>query len=296
MSKYMMRTFCEPCDLLLEKEKKQLEREGHYPGEVRDTYFADKDELYYHIIRAEIYRNIRLDVGVQNPILDAIMTNPRDSLRRVVYLSHIYGLFIHEGYMIMDDKNRVIDLRNYRDELDWFRRVRFSEYARKREQELRAKRAARYEAREAYWERYKRLTDNKDYYGYYRSIHTTPERRAAANPEHQPYIRGRRSLRNIPNSYDDIGICREKTWKARAKVRKQYMTSQPKHADTELKGRQRVERDQHEEFLDEVHESYMEERRRYSSEMPDWTLEKYENCFDADDSGFLYLNGEDEDE
>lgn len=75
-------------------------------------------------------------------------------------------------------------------------------------------------------------TERKDYWGYYRKIRTTQERRYATACEHKPYVRGRRSFRSLPNTYDDLRYTDEKTWKARHKVRKQWEVNLNNHIDT----------------------------------------------------------------
>ena len=65
----------------------------------------------------------------------------------------------------------------------------------------------------------------KGYGCYYRNIKTTQERKYACDPEHKPYIRGKRNFRNLPESWDDIPVSRysiKKSWK-RTKKRKQWM-------------------------------------------------------------------------
>jgi hypothetical protein len=89
------------------------------------------------------------------------------------------------------------------------------------------------EDRTARRERMWALYEGKSYWYYFRNIRTTQERRAAANPEHFPYIRRSRSLRGLPSAYDDIPACREKNWKARCKkARRQWETHAPEHIDT----------------------------------------------------------------
>jgi len=69
---------------------------------------------------------------------------------------------------------------------------------------------------------------NKWWKGWYRSPRTTPE--IKANQDHRytydedldvyfPLYRGGRSQKNMPNSYDDIQVCRQKTWKKKRKTK-----------------------------------------------------------------------------
>lgn len=49
--------------------------------------------------------------------------------------------------------------------------------------------------------------------GWYRHIRTTAERRANCDPEIRKYVRGKRSIRMIPNSWDDRPTTVTKSWK-----------------------------------------------------------------------------------
>lgn len=51
---------------------------------------------------------------------------------------------------------------------------------------------------------------------WYRNPRTTNERRNSQNK----YVRAKRNHKNIPNAWDDIPICHQKTWKKKRK--KQY--------------------------------------------------------------------------
>lgn len=61
----------------------------------------------------------------------------------------------------------------------------------------------------------------------HRRIKTTQERRNAVDKDVQPYIRGKRTFRNLPNSWDDIPRNSNHSWKAK-KIKKQWM----KHVKT----------------------------------------------------------------
>ena len=83
------------------------------------------------------------------------------------------------------------------------------------------------------FENREKLYEGKSYWSYYRRIQTTQERRYAADHEHRPFVRGRRSYANLPNSWDDYYFRREKNWKARdKKARRQWGVNVSKHADT----------------------------------------------------------------
>lgn len=62
------------------------------------------------------------------------------------------------------------------------------------------------------------------YHKYFRRIKTTQERRMSCSEEHKPFVRGKRSYRNLPNSWDDISIGRRTYgWKAYKKFKKNWM-------------------------------------------------------------------------
>jgi hypothetical protein len=131
--------------------------------------------------------------------------------------------------MTHDDKGRIIDLRNYVQELYDFD---YDAYKAAKMASNRAKWAEIHAIRDANWEKSRKLSEEKPYWRYYRAIRTTHERRLACSEEHQPYIRGRRSFASLPNAYDDLYFRREKSWKARSKGRRQWEVNMKKHKDT----------------------------------------------------------------
>ena len=56
---------------------------------------------------------------------------------------------------------------------------------------------------------------------YYRKPKTTNEKRQSI--EHKKYIRPKRKMNNLVDSYYDKPICRQKNWKSKTKKRKQYL-------------------------------------------------------------------------
>ena len=60
---------------------------------------------------------------------------------------------------------------------------------------------------------------------YFRCPRTTAEKRFAASEEHKPFVRGRRSIRNLPEVYDDMHRSRlgSKSWKDMYKCSHQWM-------------------------------------------------------------------------
>ena len=74
------------------------------------------------------------------------------------------------------------------------------------------------------WEFRKTRLRNPEVTWCYRRIRTTQERRWACSDEHKPFVRGKRSVHNIPNSWDDVNYARRGYgWKAYSKKKKQWM-------------------------------------------------------------------------
>ncbi len=57
---------------------------------------------------------------------------------------------------------------------------------------------------------------------FYRRPRTAGEMRAAGAVEDREFIRGARSLRNIPHAWDDVHACVERCWKSQRKTRKAW--------------------------------------------------------------------------
>lgn len=55
-----------------------------------------------------------------------------------------------------------------------------------------------------------------------RHMKTTNELRANSIPEYKEYIRAKRKKGNLPTVYDDIPICRQRSWKEKTKERHQW--------------------------------------------------------------------------
>ena len=198
----------------------------------------DTQDEFFHFVRGFDYKD--LYNRQCNQFLDATMCHIRDARRHVhsclFRCGHVSryplipGFDYYLGYLTRDAKGRVIDLRNYTNELYTFDNDKYVAAGI-------ATRRAEWEShcaiRNAKWEKLKRLWEGKTYWSYYRRIQTTQERRYAADPEHKPFIRRRRSFAMLPNSWDDFYFRREKSWKARVKkARRQWEVNKPKHSDT----------------------------------------------------------------
>ena len=202
-----------------------LERQNLKPGGFRTKVF-DSQDAFYHYVRGFDYTD--KDDNMRNHFLEAIMCNPNDSRRHIMPFNSrsywrqtvAYSECFYVGYLTYDSTDRVVDLRNYLNELYAFNDASYEKQERLARREQWETRNA---AHEAHWEKARRLYEGKAYWKYYRRVKTTQERRYAADKEHKPYVRGKRSFASLPNSYDDLYFRREKTWKARnKKTRKQW--------------------------------------------------------------------------
>ena len=194
--------------------------------------FESEDALFAYVRRYDYI----LDDGKtrSNYLIEAIMTNPRDSLRRKIpqYKDRkkkvVEKTAIGYGYLIKDEKGRIIDLRNYTDEVYRFDVKKYNKDIREKNNEAWEKRWA---AREARWDKRERLLEGKPYWSYYRRFKTIQDRRFASIKEYKSYIRGKR--RHLPEPWGtEIPVCREMSWKARTKVKKQWLVNKKNHIYT----------------------------------------------------------------
>jgi len=203
----------------------------------------DTQDEFFHFVRGFDYKDQYN--RQRNQFLDATMCHVRDARRHVhsyLFRSGLVSRYrlipgcdnYYLGYLTRDAKGRVIDLRNYTNELYAFDNDKYvAARNATRRAEWESWRAISDAIIDAEWEKRNRLLEGKTYWSYYRPIQTTQERRYAADPEHKPFIRGRRSFAMLPNSWDEFYIRRQKNWKARdKKARRQWEVNKPKHSDT----------------------------------------------------------------
>ena len=57
---------------------------------------------------------------------------------------------------------------------------------------------------------------------YFRNLRVIGEKRLATDPEYKPFVRGKRSARNIPNDWDDYCRGRRKVYTKRQKIRSRH--------------------------------------------------------------------------
>lgn len=229
---YYLRTFYSTQVELNEEEAAIAARRGVVLDGYTVKKFDTEEELYYYVRSHDYYK--KPNGAVKNHILSAIMTMPTDTRRHAAieigYNKRVsLGIVVYCGYMVKDEKDRTIDLRNYAKELYKFD---YAAYDKKVRAENREKYHVRFEEREARWERVRKLYEGKGYWGCYRQVSTTQEKRITCIDEHKPYIRGKRSFRSLPSAYDDISFVREKNWKSRTKHRKQWGVKFNAHMDT----------------------------------------------------------------
>ena len=228
----------------------------HSISGVKELAFDSETDLYYYVRKAD-YINHAGEKG--NHILEATMTNPNDSLRHKKlydgsrrrdrrsfevhkcnrklrdrsdkYHRMLHNRFAHMyyclGYLVKDENGRTIDLRNYERELYSFDYVGYDNLRRKK---CRIEYLERWNAIEKENDKEKTLLIG-DKILYFRRMRTTQERRCVCDKENKPFIRGKR--RQLPDSWcAEKPICREKTWKARTKVKQQWQVNIPLHIDT----------------------------------------------------------------
>ena len=202
-------------------------------GSVAMYEFETLDELLYHIRGFDFVDKYGRQ---QNKFLDSTICSENDAFKTgseyyysngEIYSRPISYLY---GYLTYDSDGRVIDFRNRKDELYSFD---YKAYSNMRYAARRDSIQAKYNARDAMWEKKNRLYEGEKYWRYYRRIRTTQERRYAADAEHKPHVRCRRNTTNLPDNWDELLFRREKSWKARdKKACRQWGVSIPKHFGT----------------------------------------------------------------
>ena len=231
---YKMYIYCEAVFPLTDKQRDHLARKKIKPNDVAIRCFGGKDELFAYVRSRDYFSR---GGERRNHILDATMCNPNDSIRHKQAFDWHHPNrwsagddFYHLGYLAKDENGRVIDFRNYTDELYGFDLAAHE----KAQWAIRCEKLQeKYAIRDAKWEKDKQLREGENYWSYYRRIRTTQERRHACNSEYTGLIRGKRSCANLPNSWDDFYFHREKSWKARCKkASRQYETNLKKHIYT----------------------------------------------------------------
>ena len=200
----------------------------------RELEFSNESVLY-HYVREQDY--VDSTGKKKNHILEAMMTHPNDNRRHKVPFDDSRHprppvTYYYLGYLVKDEYDRTIDLRNYEKELYKFDYVGY-------DNSLRKKRHIKYleqmaECSLAYdneWKKRCRLLECKDYWGGLKRYRTIQERRYACDKELKPYFRCKR--RNLPEPWgNEKPICVEKTWKARTKVNRQWQVNLTTHIDT----------------------------------------------------------------
>ena len=221
----------------------------YFDNGIKEITF-DSEAALYHFVRKMDYVSHTGAKG--NHVLEATMTSPSDSRRHKKLLYDTIRNrrlfekcqsnhkasggckldFYSIGYLIKDENGRVIDLRIYKDDLYRFDFTGYDNLLRKirsiEHKEWWAKREPIWEAK---WEKSSRLTEGKSFWDSLKQFHTTPERRNSCDSEHKPFLRGKR--RKLPEPWgNEKPIRREKTWKARTKVKRQWLANSQDHVDT----------------------------------------------------------------
>ena len=206
--------------------------------------FENEETLFAYVRR---YDYIMSNGKQGNRFLEAVMTNPNDSQRDKFGASNakkkkaLSGLIF--GYLLKDEEGKVIDLRNYSDEVYNFDAVKYkSDIWKQIKNELEAK----WKKCDDLWDKQhprqakaraflgERVYNYNKYLWWlpYRYPRTWQERRFAAFPEYKPFTRGKRSYASLPCADDEIQFKLERSWKAQTKVKKQWLVNKETHIDT----------------------------------------------------------------
>ena len=223
-----------PADIVLtDAMRRQLH--PNIPGGFRILTFDSKEELFYYVRNFDYTSS---NGQQRNYFLESVMCQANDARRDKYKVPYKYKqpdtwhYFL--GYYAKDENCRVIDLRHYTDELYRFDKMAYSAKERARyNEEWEEKRAVWKAEYDAKWEKLDRLLEGRPYWGFIKNPKTMNEKRMAAIPEHKLYIRGRRSKCHLPCPWaDEKSLIREKTWKARTKVKRQWLVNKRTHIDT----------------------------------------------------------------
>jgi|GEM_PF-2944872 len=168
--------------------------------------------------------------------------NPAKYVHKTGHVSYMHSYYY--GYLTKDSKGKVLDLRYNAKDIYNFDIIAY-------EVDKRARWIEEFEERktkqEALWARQNpRLAKQAELMGsrYFfiygkiwwvslRTFRTQQERRFAAAPEHKPFIRGKRNLSNLPNSWDNESHIRlQRSWKAQTKAKRQWLANKKAHIDT----------------------------------------------------------------
>lgn len=127
-------------------------------------------------------------------------------------------------YLILDEYDRIVSREILTDAVLSKTKKWFSFIRKERNRESLANWKAKREIIDESWEFWSARRDRYKYYDYHRHPQTTQERAFAVDIDHAPFVRGKRSLPNLPDYYDDIPIYihRKKSWKALTKRKRQW--------------------------------------------------------------------------
>jgi hypothetical protein len=173
-----------------------------------------------------------------NRAFDNLAMNPNDKRPADSYYEGMNLVHVEAGkreIMVIDEDNRVIDPRVFSYQI--LHKAQRSWYRKHWSKHL--KLGYKYYDARSPWEAYVFRNGpvpnvHKWRGGHHcdRRVQTTQERRQAANPEYEAYVRAARNLRNLPNTFDDIPRTNwTKSWKQK-KMSKQWMKNLPKHFNT----------------------------------------------------------------
>lgn len=150
----------------------------------------------------------------QNSLFDDVAMNCNDTKPNTIFdreLEKYVTIKQPRTLMVFDEYDRTIDPRKFKEQI---LNVEFSHGG------YRYQRYGKYEFRRGPVPGIHRISCHRG--SYYRKVKTTQERRMACDTEGKPYIRGKRSFRNLTDYWDEIPRNRDHCWKAK-KIKKQWM-------------------------------------------------------------------------
>jgi hypothetical protein len=139
--------------------------------------------------------------------LERVAMNKNDTFWFTNWTKTPISSLIKRDIMVIDEYNRVIDPRIYKNEIKNYR-FKTSHY---------------YRNNHPYVYRFDpvpRLSSKRRHH--YKSVHTFQERKMTCDDMAKGYIRGNRTMRSLPCSWSGRGRSIEENWKSK-KVRKQWM-------------------------------------------------------------------------
>lgn len=159
-------------------------------------------------------KNVYWSKKKTNSLFEEVAMNWNDTKSTVIW-NQEHSRYVtsktQRNLMVFDEFNRIIDPRKFKDKILNYE-FSYGSY--------RYKKYGNYEFRRGPVPGIHKSTRHRG--SYYRRIRTTQERRIAIDKDVLPYIRGKRTFRNLPNTWDEIPRNVDHSWKSK-KIKKQWM-------------------------------------------------------------------------